>query len=51
MQLARRPEAPERKQGQQSQPPELLSKMTNRKQDAGVRYREVDRFWQRLLMY
>src|SRR5215470_7826388 len=36
MQPARHPEAPERKQSQQSEPPQLLSKMTNRKQDAGV---------------
>ena len=43
MQAARHPEAADRKQRQQSESPQLLSKMTNRKQDAGVTLREFDR--------
>ena len=42
MQPARHPEAAERKQSQQSESPQLLSKMTTRKQNAGV---TLSRWW------
>ena len=51
MQPARHPEAPERKQSQQSDPPQLLGKMTNRKQDAGVTLSRSGSILQHLLIH
>jgi hypothetical protein len=50
MQTARHPEVPERKQNQHSEPPQLLSKMTNREQEPGMTFSRGGSILQHLLM-